>query len=111
MNSDLETINTNTLIVAGYKNGTFEYLDFDSNSGGYPYASGHMRYRTSDMSKAVSWLGEAKSSYCGIPNPKVYEIFLKEVDIGAFVDEEKEVDSIISGLSETQLRMLKNKLR
>jgi hypothetical protein len=107
----MELINTKNFVVAGYKNGRFDYLGFDSNSGGYPYASGYMRDRTTDALKAISWLSEAKSCYCGIPDPKVYEIILREADISGFVEEEKEVDLIISALSETQLHMLKSKLR
>ena len=107
----LETICTKSFVVGGINSGKFEYLAFDSNSGGYPYASGHIGTLTTDLLQAISWLDEAKSTYCGIPNPKVYEITLKEVDVSSFVDEESEIDSIISGLSETQIKMLKSKLK
>jgi hypothetical protein len=110
MQVDDTLIKTNQLVVAGFIKGKLNYLGFDSNSGGYPYASSYMQSRTGELSEAVSWLPEATSSYCGIPDPKVYEIVLREVDISKFVDEEKEVEEMFSKLSEAQKKLLKAKL-
>ena len=107
-------ITTATYVVAGHtlKGGDkLQFLGFDSHSGGYPWASSYIQDKTSDIMQAISWLGDAKSDFVKISNPKVYEVILREVDISAILNEEQKIDQFLNGISATQKEMLKRKLK
>jgi len=87
------------------------YLGFDSNSGGYPYASNSIADTTKDVGKAVSWLDSAKGSYCQIAKAKVYEIVLRELDITSYTQDQDTVEQLLAGITEQQRAILKNKLK
>jgi hypothetical protein len=100
-------IETKTYVVSNGRS----YLGFDSNSGGYPYASRGIADTTKDISKALSWLDDAKGSYCQIPTAKVYEIVLREVDITSYTQDQDIVEQLLAGITEQQRILLKDRLK
>jgi hypothetical protein len=70
--------NSKRYVVAQHVRGRWEYLAFDSASGGYPYLSNSIREITFVLSNAVKWLKSMEKEY---PDMRIYEICLEPVEL------------------------------
>lgn len=103
-------IKTKTYVVGGYKNGKFETVGIDQNSGGYPYAAGFNGRRVYKVLDTSALLADAKSTYVGIVQPKVYEIVFEEISAENIIKTEKKLEDILSSLTDEEKDHLKKKL-
>lgn len=87
-----------------------EFLDFDSLSGGYPFAFNRIRNTYESALNAHKDLPEATSDYVRMKDPKVYRIVLEEVDMTSYDNDQKKVESVLDDLTEEQKFLLKEML-
>lgn len=106
-----KVVDTKVYVVAGTVDGRMEYLSFDSASGGYPYASASIQYKTHDLRQAVEWLKDATKNLPSLSNPKVYEISLCEVDVSEVFEDNNVVSNLLSQLTTEQKNILRNILK
>lgn len=97
-------------VVGGIsEDGKFEYLGHDYHSGGYPYpASLNSATIYKDEDEAVKHISEAEGTFGRLRDVKVYQIFLKEVEVRS--PAEYEVDEILKNISPEALAILSERL-
>lgn len=95
-------------VVAGTVDREMKFLSHDSASGGYPYEESYPREITSDLYKALSSLKDANMTR--LSNAKIYKLIFEEVDVSHHLSEIKTVETILSNLTPTQRKFLKENL-
>ena len=107
----MSTIKLDKYVVAGEVScADLEFLDFDSASGGYPYAANYIRNVYNTPLDAWKDLPEATSNYVQMKYPKVYRIVLEEVDMTPYERDQDKVETVLSNLTKEQKQLLKEML-
>lgn len=106
----MESIKLNKFVVAGKVSSELEFLAFDSNSGGYPYASSTLNNIYRSPAEAFKDLPEAYSDHIRMKDPRVYRIVLEEVDVVFYDNDQKKVESVLDDLTKEQKQLLKEML-
>ena len=105
----MSTIKLDMYVAAGLRldADSMEFLDFDSASGGYPFAANYIRNTYNTPWDAWKDLPEATSNYVHMKDPKVYRVLLEEVDMTSFERDQEKVESVLNNLTEEQKQLLK----
>ena len=106
----MNTIKLDKYVIAGEVSRELQFLDFDWDSGGYPYSTTSLRKHYLSPIDAWKDLPEATSDYVRMKDPKVYRIVLEEVDMTSFERDQEKVETVLNNLTEEQKQLLKEML-